>query len=316
MFAPPPPPPPPTVVAPGAVIDWSFGKQGRRTYRAGPYRLAIGVVKRPERYGAMATRLEVADPAADKDETAADAKVQTLVLTGAEGFDDDAYARFAVARLDPASPVYSVVVTSYTGGAHCCDDVQIATPTRAASLDASEPLGWSVLRPGPHDGAALGWGGANRMLEVGGTAALVIPDDRFNYVFGCFACSYAPIRIVGLRRGVLLDRTAEPAFRPVLEADMRKAEVACRQGEAGACPGYLADAARLGRWEQGWRVLQASIRTRPQWNFPDQLCDGLEVETKCRPGQTARAIPDYATSVRLFLKWLGYPTPATSRGPR
>ncbi|MBE7219480.1 MAG: hypothetical protein INR64_13485, partial [Caulobacteraceae bacterium] len=78
------------------------------------------------------------------------------------------------------------------------------------------------------------------------------------------------------------------------------------------CPGYLADAARLGRWAEGWRVLRASIKGEPQWAYPDKLCDGVEVQTKCRPGQRSQPIPDYATSVRLFLRWRGYPVPAGS----
>ena len=299
----------PIAVAPGHVIDWNVARDAAtRSYVSGPYRLTFDGAQSPEGDGGgMLVRVSVSDPAESRDHPAA---YQSLHLSGAVGFERNAYARVAVARLDPASPAYSVVMTSFTGGAHCCDDVQIATPTPSPATDPGGLPGWTVLHPGQFDGAALGFGDKAELVRDGEVAAVVIPDDRFDYAYGCFACSYAPLRVFGLRAGRLVDRTTEPAFRPLLAADARKAEVGCRGGEAGVCPGYLADMARLGRWEEGWRVLNASISGKPRWAFPDKLCDGELTDRKCRPGQRETAVPTYAASVRLFLRQRGYPVPA------
>ncbi len=300
---------PPMVVAPGHVIDWNLQRDGsRREYFSGPYRITLDGAHSPEGDGGgMLARIAVTDGAASRDRPGA---FQELHLSGAVGFERNTYARVAVARLDPASPAYSVLVTSFTGGAHCCDDVQIATPTPTAATAPQGLPGWTVLHPGEFDGAALGFHDKPELVRDGDVAVLAIPDDRFDYAYGCFACSYAPLRLFGLRAGRLVDRTTEPAFRPLLEADARQAETSCRAGEAGVCPGYLADMARLGRWEEGWRVLNAGVRTRPPWAFPDRLCDGVLTELKCRPGQRETAVPTYAASVRLFLRQRGYPVPA------
>ena len=252
---PPPPPPPPVHVAPGAVIDWDSQRDGQeRTYLSGPYRLRVSAARNPDGIDRGWTpAVEVfAEQVADT--------VPTLPLAAVSGVQEKALLRVAVARLDPSSPEYSVLLSSFTGGAHCCDDVQIATPSRAASVKAGR-LGWTVLRPGAFDGAQLGFGPRGARLPAGadGTFGVSIPDDAFGYAFDCFACSFQPLRIYGLHAGALVERTAEPAFSTLLEADMRTAEAGCRAHGKGVCPGYLADAARLGRWGPAWKVVTASV---------------------------------------------------------
>ena len=190
MLAAPPSPPPP-VVAPGAVIDWNSKRDGQgRSYVSGPYRLTLNAANSPEGDGGgMLARITVANAVEDRDH----AEVYPWIrLSGVVGFPDNAYARVAVARLDPASPVFSVLVTSFSGGAHCCDDVQVATPAPTAVTEPAGQPGWTVLHPGEFDGAQLGFGPGGARLPAGadGTFGLSIPDSGFDYVYGCFACSY------------------------------------------------------------------------------------------------------------------------------
>ena len=305
-----PPPTPPTVVAPGHVIDWNLHRDGsKRTYVSGPYRITLDGAHSPEGDGGgMLARITVSDAGETRDHPES---FQWLHLSGAVGFETNAYARLAVARLDPASPLYSVVVTSFTGGAHCCDDVQIATPSPTALTAPTSLPGWTVLHPGAFDSVTLGVGADPRLPADGaGVFALVIPDSAFDYAYDSYGGSFAPIHVFGLRSGKLVDRSGDAAFRPLLESDARRAEGPCRAGGSGVCPGYLADMARLGRWADGWRVLQAGVREKPQWAFPDRLCDGALTAGKCRPGQRETAVPTYAASVRLFLRQRGYPVPA------
>ena len=292
---------PETTVAVAEVVAWDSGPEETkaRSFRSGPYTLHLGVAAtrqplEPSRDPVPLGRLTIV-------ETDTSSGRSPLTLTAPETAVGTAYLSLAVARLDAGAPSFAVVMTGYTGGAHCCQDVQVAVPTGG---------GWTVLHPGAFDNAPLGDGGTHlEDLDGDGAAELVIPDDRFDYVFACFACTHQPVRVFGLRGAVLVDRSMEPGFRPVLQADMDRAGALCRGGEPGACPGYLADAARLGRWDEAWRVVRASIAAQPSAGYPHHLCAGLRVEDRCRPGETDQRIPDYYASVRLALRWRGYPVP-------
>ena len=136
----------------------------------------------------------------------------------------------------------SVVIASWTGGAHCCAHVQVAMPMGA---------GFRAVDLGLWDGDQIAW---PRDRDGDGSADFVFVDNAFLYTFDSYAGSWAPPLIMTIRSGRAVNVSREPAFRPLFVADYTKARKACLSSAAyaarGACAGYLADAARLGRFAQ------------------------------------------------------------------
>jgi hypothetical protein len=215
------------------------------------------------------------------------------VLTGVPGFENRAGAQFVGLRLDPTSPALSIVMTSYSGGAHCCRDVQVATPS---------PVGWTVSQLGSFDNAPLMR--PPRDLDGDGVADLVIYDSRFAYVFDSYAGSVQPMRIYAVRARQVVEVSREPRFRKALLADMASAEAGCREHGSGACAAYVADAARVGRFVQAWAVMLTAIDPKTA-EFPHETCGGRISYGDCPPGQKGK-LRDYPTALRLFLTETGY----------
>jgi serine protease Do len=73
-------------------------------------------------------------------------------------------------------------MTSFTGGAHCCTETQIAT----SDSDGR----WSVLKADRLDGDGYQF----EDLDEDGVSELVSVDNSFLYDFDAYAMSYAPVR--------------------------------------------------------------------------------------------------------------------------
>src|SRR5262245_26187531 len=100
-----------TAIAPNTFVDWGEDKDGPRTV-----------------YTSDGLTLEASAVTVD-DERMPVLKVtapngRTTTVRGAVGFSR-AMMRIGVGKVDPASPVSQVVMTSFTGGAHCCTDVVV-----------------------------------------------------------------------------------------------------------------------------------------------------------------------------------------------
>lgn len=288
----------------GRVVSWDShaDPQGAR-WRIGPYDLTLGSASTTQDgSAALSPWLKIDAPAQ------ADGRTPEVTLAGAPAFPDRARAAFAVARLDPSAPAPDVILSSYTGGAHCCEDLQVAVPAGR---------GWTVLHVGQFDNTPIDpqeRGLFRRQLtdlDGDGAAELLIQDDRFAYQFASFAGSAQPLRVFKLQGTTLEDRTDDPAFRELVAADMAPYAAACRAGEGetgGVCAAYVADASRLGRFAQAWAVMLA--RRRPQWDHPPRRCGAtVTYARRCPGGAAPRSVPDYPTALRLFLRGAGYPVP-------
>jgi len=86
-------------------------------------------------------------------------------------------------ELESSGSMPQVVMTSFTGGAHCCTETDIAT----SDSDGR----WSVLKADRLDGDGYQF----EDLGGDGVSELVSVDNSFLYAFDCYACSYAPVRV-------------------------------------------------------------------------------------------------------------------------
>ena len=212
---------------------------------------------------------------------------------GAEGLPHPR-AEFGMFRLDPANPVPQVVLQTFTGGAHCCEQIEVL-----------ERLGgrWKALPVGWFEGEI-----SDRIRDVDGDGVrdIVLEDDRFAYAFASFAASYMPPMIFNVRGGRVWNVSAEPRYARVYETDMQRAQKSCEEGGTdsnGACAAFVADAARLGRLAWAWKIMLKSYDRTSTW-FPTK-CRVARVNGACPKGKevTFKSFPE---ALDWFLHDAGY----------
>ncbi|MHA1189944.1 MAG: hypothetical protein ACTSSQ_05725 [Alphaproteobacteria bacterium] len=170
-----------------------------------------------------------------------------------------------VVELTTANAEPEVVLESYSGGAHCCAGV-------VASL-ADESGTWNNVSFGVFDGG----GGLIRDVDGDGVSELVARDNAFLYTFGCYACSAAPLQIIGLRDGAIADISLEMQFLPAHRAHLARLEDWAIGGDSfrenGYLAGWVAAKIRVGEGAQAWQRMLKSYNRDDDW--------GLE---SCRTG--------------------------------
>jgi hypothetical protein len=88
-------------------------------------------------------------------------------------------------------------------------------------------------------------------------------------------------------------------------AEMAKAEILCRNPDpptsAGACAGFVADAARAGRLDAAWRIMLKVHKPDPNYELP-KICKDRLVGF-CDDG---RPYTSYPVALEALLKQEGY----------
>jgi hypothetical protein len=208
-------------------------------------------------------------------------------------------ARLTALRWNKAGELFLLVET-YTGGAHCCDHVQAAIPTST---------GFEVVDLGTYDGDRLGRLPSD--IDGDGRVDFLVRDDRFLYAFASYAESLSPPAILNVSGGEALDVSGRPSFRRVFAKAAARLRRAClpRRGgpRDGACPAYVAAAARAGSFDRAWSEVSAAYGTKE--GDPPWLPQGCEV-----PFDAVRACPKgseityrtYIDALRAFLLRTGY----------
>jgi hypothetical protein len=255
---------------------WDAGKDGDpRTYDVGELTLTLSSVKDSTvSFPVLSIRAKGALP---------------FVIRGDNG--GFAQASFGVGRFDPKNGSAQVVFTYYTGGAHCCDAVLLAERW---------PDGWKTVDLGQWDG-----GFATPPVDIDGDGAVdfVFVDQRFLYAFGCFACGHAPPQVMNVIGGRVKDVSTAPGFHALFERDMAEAKGGCASGENAVCAGYVADGARLGRFDETWAFMLAHYNHKDDWDYPKR-CTGRIVEFQCKGSEIVPS--GFPQSLRWFLEDNGY----------
>jgi hypothetical protein len=211
----------------------------------------------------------------------------------------DVYATLGAGQIDPDSPKPQVLLTDYSGGAHCCTHYQL--------LDWIGGT-WRTVDLGTRDGEPLGVFPTD--VDGDGVADIVDPDDRFAYAFGCYACNWMPPRIFNVRLGKVIDVSAEPRYRKLFEADYPKAKEACGRStdapsNTGYCAGMVADGVRLGRTDEAWTFALSHLKTYEGDVYPG--CKRpLKPKERCPTEDQYSGTDDFRPALTKFLDANGY----------
>lgn len=182
----------------------------------------------------------------------------------------------------------SVIMQSFTGGAHCCWQVIVATPVghdfQIASVDE-----W--------DGEAIPW---PKDLNGDGRVDFEMLDPAFEYIFGSYVCCSAPPIIINIRDGKAVNVSNDPSFAPVYRADMAQWRDCLTQGGQSDCAILAADAARLGEFDRVWPKLTAYFEQR------EEFFDRNESHWACYGNTTPYCRATYTETLKAFLRHTGY----------
>ena len=215
------------------------------------------------------------------------------VVGTASGFDFPTTAA-SIAEIDPNNVRPEVYFTSYSGGAHCCTEAIVATQVGQK---------WVAVPVGAFDGD----GDFLEDLDGDGLAEIVTVDNRFLYEFDCYACSAAPLQVLTVRRGKVVDASAEMQFLPAHREWLRRMETNVDDRNRWTSRGYLAGwvgaSARVGKGGAAWDQLNA------KWDHASD--EGEEV---CLTGGSVEDCPrrqrkliKFPERLKLFLEQNGYP---------
>lgn len=219
-------------------------------------------------------------------------------------------ARLAIGPL--AHGRAGAILTTYSGGAHCCEAYVVAWPGPGGWRRVNLTYRQKTLQGSlPQTEFNYGLEKFPTDLDGDGAADFVLGDDAFAYAFADYADSWAPPVILTIVGGAVADVSTRPAFRPLFEADMAKTKAACvspdpQRSPNGACAAYAADAARLGRLAEAWPVVLAHYDHRPDAEGLE-ACTAPYVSGGCPAGHQVR-YPDYPAALRDFLVRTGYLT--------
>jgi hypothetical protein len=268
-------------------IDVGSGEEGAVPK---PQEIAQGAVKATVTYTESKTdegdisRIPVVTVFADGKEVAK--------LEGGETFYADPPVAVQIAELDPANQNPEVVVSFYSGGAHCCSETSVVTSTPDGSA-------WNTVDVGEFDGSPL----LATDLDGDGRYEIETRDNAFLYTFGCYACSEAPLEILTIENGKVKTVTTEERFKPAHAAYLKAMiENAPDEDVNGFLAGYVGEKSLLGESKSAWQIMLKYYDKDSDWGL--ESCDKpLDDQGEC-PGQTIKmTFPD---ALQHMLKESGY----------
>jgi hypothetical protein len=218
---------------------------------------------------------------------------EVLRAAGAGSDLDFPAAEASIAEIDPANDTAEVYFTSYSGGAHCCSRVIVATKAGEA---------WKAVDVGEFDSD----GDYLEDADGDGRAEIVLVDNRFLYRFDCYACSAAPLMVLGIDQGAVTDLSADPRFRDThqrwLEELEDNTDAIRRWQSPGFLAGWVATRIRLGEGAAAWRELLDNWNLAKDTGAPACLT-GAELEKCPRKSRKVLKFPD---RLKIFLDASGY----------
>ena len=190
-----------------------------------------------------------------------------------------------------------VYFQSFTGGAHCCNEMQAAIIW---------PRSIRIVAIGTFDGGPED--AFPRDVDGDGVVDFVQRDNSFLYTFASYAGSFAPPQILNIVGNRTVDVSTRPGFRRLFRDAMNEARPICLRPEVdrnGACAGYVAAAARAGDFDRAWPAMLAAYDRDSGWELPTGCRVPLDRQGDCPASATIRyaSFPD---ALRAFLVRQGY----------
>ena len=216
---------------------------------------------------------------------------QPVTLQGADTYPTMAH-RVAVGRWSRDGMPF-VFFQSFSGGAHCCTSIQIVYP------DAGR---LRVVDLGQWDGDYAGQ--VPKDEDGDGRVDFLQVDNRFLYTFSSYAGSFAPPQILNVVGGEVVDVSTKPSFRRLFEATAGEARAGCATTSPdrnGACAGYVAASARLGRFDAAWADM---MRHYDRETMGPSACRVPQGEEGCPEGHEVEQV--FPVGLRAFLQEHGY----------
>ena len=197
-----------------------------------------------------------------------------------------------IAELDGTNPYPEVVVSFYTGGAHCCSVTRVIT----ASPDGSR---WTIADLGQFDGGPL----LATDLNGDGSYEFMTRDNAFLYAFACYACSEAPLKLLAIDNGAAKDVTSDPRFKPAHAAWLKTMIENVPEADAnGFLAGYVGEKILLGEGKGGWELMLAHYDRESDWGL--EICEQpLDFDGECPVATLRLTFPD---ALERMLKENGY----------
>ena len=220
---------------------------------------------------------------------------KVLTLTGEESGFAWPPALAQIAEMDPGNTTEEVIFASYTGGAHCCNTILIATKTAGK---------WVIVRAGSYDGEPAGASDA----DGDGIHEIVQRDNRFLYKFSSYAGSFPPVMILGLAGEKLVDITRAPRFQPFLRASLGEFDRAISgfgkdDERNGVLAGYVAAASLVGKGRQAWETMLKKYDRQENWGL-ENCAAGYDSEGNCKGPMAKYA--SFPVALEAFLRQTGY----------
>ncbi len=202
----------------------------------------------------------------------------------------------SIVELDAENAFPEVVLTYFTGGAHCCTVMRLFSAPKEGGP-------WREIDGGSYDGGAALYADHDK----DGRYEIVSNDDAFLYAFDCYACSYAPPRIQRLEAGKLVDVTTDPSFRPFLREKLNELWLWANSARAiesnGFLAGLVATERRLGEGEEAWAFLLKHYDKSNDQGL--ETCASGKPLDSCPPEQR-KTLP-FPEALAGFLTRQGYP---------
>ena len=178
---------------------------------------------------------------------------------------------------------YSGVCMAYIAHTDACNEVKVLTS------DASGKT-WTEIDAGYFDGDVI-----EATDPVGdGQYVLHSYDNRFLYRFGCYACSFAPARILQLDGTSFVDVTRHPKYLPIHRenlaamADWFKASERTHANPFLAA--YVANKALAGELANGWSTMLQHYDVADDWGLKE--CEaGTDLHGRCKAEEIKREFP-------------------------
>jgi len=181
-----------------------------------------------------------------------------------------------IAELDASNSYPEVVVSFYTGGAHCCSDTSVVT----SSPDGAT---WQTVDVGEFNGGPM----LADDIDGDGVYEFELPDNGFFYAFGCYACSAAPLEVLALKDGEIEDVSAEARYRPAHASWLGEMIDDVPEEEPnGFLAGYVAEKIRLGEGEEAWDLMLKYYDREADWGL--DICEQQPDERGECPVPTVR----------------------------
>jgi hypothetical protein len=192
------------------------------------------------------------------------APIVTVTLDGKEigkfegepGFGDPPVS-VQIANLDPGNPHPEVIVSFYTGGAHCCSDTKVLTSSK-------DGTSWQTVELGQFDGGPL----TATDLDGDGVYEFETRDNAFLYKFGCYACSSAPLMVLTVQDGAVKNITTDPRFHHEHELWLKDILTEVPDEDVnGFLAGYVGEKILLGEGKPGWELMLAHYDKDSDWGL-------------------------------------------------